>query len=131
MPNLKILFAGRLQAVGPLVREMAAQADMEIVGVHLDPIEVLLTARRRNADVVVIPLNDSEEPGLVSHLFAEFPDVTVLMLSPTGDAAYVVQRCPWRRALFNTSADHIVKVLRGIAKAPCGPLDALNEQAPR
>ncbi len=73
-----------------------------------------------------MPLYDSEEPGLVSHLFAELPDVTVLMLSSTGGAAYVIQRCPWRRELLDTSEAHIVRVLRGITTEPCGPIDGLD-----
>lgn len=128
MPNLKILLAGRPRAMRQLVRTIIAQPDMEIVGSRLDPMEVLLTARRREADVVIIPLIDSEEPGLVSHLFAELPDLTVLMLSSTGDAAYVVQRCPWRRKLFNLSEDHIVRALRRLTKEPCGPIDDLDER---
>jgi len=127
MPNLKILLAGRPQAMRQLVRTIIAQPDMEIMGSYLDPMEVLLTAIRREADVVIISLDNSEEPGLVSHLFAELPDVTVLMLSSTGDTAYVVQRCPWRRELLDISEDYIVRVLRRLTKEPCGPIDDLDE----
>ena len=127
MSSLKILLAGRPRSIQQLVGAIAAQPDMEIVGSRLDPMDVLLTAKMREADIVIMPLDDSAEPGLVSHLFAELPDVTVLMLSSTRNAAYIVQRCPWRRELFNLSEDYIVRVLRRLAQEPCGLIDDVDE----
>ena len=108
-----------------LRREIEAQPDMEIVGVRLNPMEVLLIAREE-IDVVIIPLSDSEEPGLVSHLLAEYPNVTVLLLSPTGDSAFVIQLCPWRREFLNMSEANILEVLRRVTRDPCSPIDDLD-----
>ena len=53
---------------------------MEIVGESLNPMGVLLAAKETAADAVIVTLQNSAEPGLISHLLAECPDVTVLEL---------------------------------------------------
>jgi DNA-binding NarL/FixJ family response regulator len=108
-----------------LAEEIALQPDMEIVGEPLDPLEVLLTAKIREADVVVIPFSDPNDPGLLSHLFAELPNVTVLMTSSSGYPSYVVQLCPHRRELLDTSELNLVRVLRNVVRNPCSPIDDL------
>ena len=122
---LKILLAGRSRDMTQLAKEIALQPDMEIVGEPLDPMEVLLSAKRMDVDVVIIPFNDSEDPGLVSHLLAEMPNLTVLMASSTTSVAYVVQLCPQRRELLDTSELNLVRVLRSAVRNPCSPINDL------
>lgn len=113
-----------------LEREIEAQPDMEILEIRPSPMQILLTATQVEVDVVVIPLTDSTEPGVMSHLLSELPDVTVLLLSPTADSAYIVQRCPWRREFLDASAANIVSILRRVTREPCTPIDGLGEQQP-
>ena len=123
MPNIKILLASRSPSMRRLEREIETQPDMEFLDIRPSPMQVLLTAAQMEVDVVIIPLTDSAEPGMVSHLLSEFPDMTILILLPMRDSAYIVQRCPWRREILDASAANIVSVLRRVTREPCTPID--------
>jgi hypothetical protein len=84
----------------------------------LDPLGVLLAVQETEADVVVISLRDSEEPGLVSHLLAECPYVTVLGLASQGDTAIIVQMCLWRKEIVDPSEVNILRALRHAVREP-------------
>src|SRR6476660_4004808 len=113
MRSIKVLLANDPLILREVVREIIArQPDMEVVGEILDPLGVLLAVKETEADVVVISLRDSEEPGLVSHLLAECPYVTVLGLASQGDTAIIVQMCLWRKGIVDPSEVNILRALR-------------------
>ena len=119
MRSIKVLLANDPLILREVVREIIArQPDMEVVGEILDPLGVLLAVKETEADVVVIGLRDSEEPGLVSHLLAECPYVTVLGLASHGDTAIIVQMCLWRKEIVDPSAVNILRALRNAVREP-------------
>ena len=85
------------------------QEDMEVVGEILDPIGLLVAVREREADAVILTLKDCEEPGLCSHLVAEYPNLIILSLAADGKTAFLR---PPRREIKVPSVDSIVDVLR-------------------
>ena len=119
MRSIKVLLANDPAILREAVRAVIVrQPDMEVVGVILDPLGVLLAAKATHADVVVLGLRDAEEPGLVSHLLAECPQVTILGLAPHGDTALIVQMRPWRKEIVDPSAANLMRALRQAVREP-------------
>ncbi len=110
MKKIRILLANRPPMVLEIMREMVQrQEDMEVVGEILDPIGLLVAVREREADAVILTLKDYEEPGLCSHLVAEYPNLTILSLAADGKTAFLR---PPRREIMAPSMDSIVDALR-------------------
>jgi len=119
MRSIKVLLANDPAILREAVRAVIVrQPDMEVVGEILDPLGVLLAAKATHADVVVLGLRDAEEPGLVSHLLAECPQVTILGLAPHGDTALIVQLRPWRKEIVDPSAANLMRALRQAVREP-------------
>lgn len=76
-----------------VVRNMLErQPDMEVIGEVLDPIELLLTAKARPVDVVIVtPLDGEVEPGICRHLLAEQPRLKIITLQVNGEAAHLYE----------------------------------------
>ncbi len=110
MKKIRILLANRPPMLLEVMREMVQrQEDMEVVGEILDPIGLLVAVREREADAVILTLKDYEEPGLCSHLVAEYPNLTILSLAADGKTAFLR---PPRREIMAPSMDSIVDALR-------------------
>lgn len=90
----------------------------EVVGRVSRLVELLLAVRSTEADAVVF-FAETNEHGILSHLFAEYPDLTVLTLQPSGEA-FVEERCPSRRAIAVSSVTGITEALRSAIEQPCG-----------
>jgi len=89
------------------------QADMEVMGEVLDPVELLLAVDETQADVVVVDLPESgEEPGICSHLLAEYPQLLVLALSPGRDRAILYRQSIIKEELSKLSEDEILEAIR-------------------
>jgi chemotaxis response regulator CheB len=79
MKKIRILLVNYPQMMRALMREVIErQPDMEIVGETVDPLGLLLAARQTRAEAVIMTLRNSEDRGLISHLLAECPGVTIL-----------------------------------------------------
>ena len=100
--------------------KLSNDPNFEVVGRACRLVELLLEVRSSKADVVVL-FAESGEVGILSHLFAEYPDLTVLILCPSGEA-FIEERCPTRREIIDSSATGIVQALRDAILQPCsGP----------
>ena len=68
------------------------QPDMEVVGVVLDPIELLIAARIMPVDVVIITLDKvNGKPRICYRLLEEHPLLKIIILSAEGKAAFLYQ----------------------------------------
>jgi hypothetical protein len=123
MAKIKILLALPSQTIQGLVEEIRTQPDMEIVGECLDPLALLLAAKETEAKAVIIALRHTQEPGLVSHLLAEYPNMTVLELDSQGTVAFIVQMCPWRKELVDPSTANVLSTLRDAIREPCSEVN--------
>ena len=117
MKKIRILLANRPRMMREVVREMIeAQPDMEVVGEVLDPLELIVAVRETEADAVILALEGSEEPGLTSHLLAEYPKLTILGLPSRGKTAFVR---PGRQEIVDPTGPKILEALRQAILAPC------------
>jgi hypothetical protein len=61
---------------------LKSQPDIEVIGPISDAMELLMTVGEMNADAVILPFDeDAGDPGLCSHLMAEYPGVLVFAIS--------------------------------------------------
>jgi DNA-binding NarL/FixJ family response regulator len=118
--KITILLANLPQMMREVLRNIIAhEADMKIVGEFTDPVELLLAAKETRADAVIVEMLGAEEPGLCSHLLAECPNVTILVLASAGNTAFIEQLCPWRQEIADPSEVNIVRALRQAVRTPC------------
>lgn len=104
-----------------LENRLRKEQKFELVGHVPNLVDLLMAVRTNEADAVVLFRSETEQ-GILSHLFAEFPDLTVLVLEPSG-RAFIEQRCPSRRAIADSSATGLVEALRHAITQPCSELD--------
>ena len=93
------------------------QPDFELVGEAADPVELLLKVKRTGADVVVLTSAGQADAALASHLFGEYQDLTVLVVSVAG--TFIQQLCPRARFLSDRSPGGILAALRSAVAHPC------------
>ncbi len=117
MKKIKILLANRPRLMREVMREIFEdQSDMEVVGEVLDPLGLLVAVKEMEADVVILAVKGSEEPGLCSHLLAEFPNLTIFGLASNGKTAFFR---PGRRKIIDPSEAKILTALRQAVRSPC------------
>ena len=112
--KIKVLLANRPKILRELLSGLIQrQFDMEVVGEELDPVELLLAVDETRANVVVLDLLDSgEEPGICSHLLAEYPQLLVLALSSERERAVLCRQIIHKETLSNASDDEILAAIR-------------------
>ncbi len=98
---------------------LGTEPDMEVVGEVLDPLDLLVAVKEMEADAVILAVKDSEEPGLCSHLLAEYPNLAILCLALEGKSAFIEQLCPRRLEIVDPSEDKILSALRQAVRTPC------------
>ena len=114
MEKLRILLANQPRMHRELLRQLITQQlDMDVVAEELDPVQLLLTVRQTEADVVVLTLPKSgEDPGLCSHLLSEYPNLVVLALSGVQDDASLYRLEIVRQRLASTADGPLLAALR-------------------
>ena len=90
---------------------------IEIVGEVCDVLDVLMALKHKRADVIVASTSD-EDRGMTSHVLAQFPDTTLLVLGPDGEA-HIDQRCRHRWTSNCQSGKEIADALRLAVENPC------------
>jgi DNA-binding NarL/FixJ family response regulator len=114
MQKIKVLLASRPKMLSDVVRNMVArQPDMEVIGEVLDPIELLLTAKARPVDVVIVtPLDSEGEPKICRHLLAEHPLLKIVALSAKGEAAFLYESNSRKKRIDEPSEESILGAIR-------------------
>jgi len=110
--------------------------DVDIVGQASDHVELLVAIRNTQADAVLLMIDTEKDEGMLSHLFAEYPDLIVLAIPvrSAGEAwhqqpslphapVFIEQRCRYRYNVDDASSDAVVQAL---CAAVNEPLDLIN-----
>lgn len=116
MPPIKILFACPYMEMARAWKFVLSQdPDIKIIGEAEEPIEALLEAGTKHADVVIIDLPlAGEEPGLYSHLLSEYPQVKVIAVSHDGSQAFMYEKGIKRTAVSETSPQRLTSLFRSL-----------------
>lgn len=95
-----------------LLEELGNQVEIQAIEVDPDPVELLPAVDRYEADVVVISLDESGDPGICSHLLAEYPSLLIIALSPSQERAILYRQVITREELHPLSAASLLTVIR-------------------
>ncbi len=101
---------------------LAEHPDVEIVGDFSGTVGLLLAVAQQQAEIVVISATEPQHRAAVSHLFAEYPDLTVLALDDRSQV-FIEQRCPSRRQIDDLGLDNLVETLHCALSDPCDGAD--------
>jgi len=118
--KIRVVFANYPVMVPDEIRRLVdEQEDMEVVGDCRGPMKILQETGKVNADIVVLAQEGSEEIGLCSQLLAVYPDLTIVIVHPTLDIAFIQQLCSYRKKVVTSNQLDIVRTMRIAAKQPC------------
>lgn len=113
MNKIRVLLANHPLLVPDAIRQLVAeQEDMELVGDCRGPMQILQETGRTKADAVILAHEGTKEAGLCSQLLAVYPDLTILSVAPSMEAAHMQQMCSRRQELAISQKQDIAQVLR-------------------
>ncbi len=112
--KIKVLLASRPKLLSEVIRYMVAgQADMEVMGEVLDPIELLLAVKATGAGVVIVtPLEANGDPHICLQLLAKYPYLKIVTQSAKGEAAYLYQTGAHKQRIDEPSEQSILGAIR-------------------
>jgi hypothetical protein len=112
-----VIGAVNVQQQYETILRLKSQPDIEIIGPISDALELLMTVGETNADAVILPLEeDGGDPGLCSHLMAEYPGVLLFAISATGQQMFQFEISLSKRELVDGD-DAALNAIR-LATAP-------------
>ena len=83
-------------------RLFTSRSDINVIGPISDAVELLMAVREMQAEAVILPLSKNEsEPGLCSHLLAEFPGLVVLAISASGERVFLFDQAISRTEILD------------------------------
>lgn len=89
-----------------------SQVDIEVVGVAIQPAELLLAAGMLHADVLLVGMVGRELPGVASHLLDQYPDISVLAVAPDGRQALLYALRPQIERIQISSTAELVRAIQ-------------------
>ena len=96
---------------------LARVPGIEVIGEVHGVLDILMALKHLQADVVIASTGDDDR-GMTSHILAQFPDTTLLILGPNGEA-HIEQRCRHRRTYSGQTGEEIAAALRFAIENPC------------
>jgi len=113
MSSVKILLGDLGTAWEQAVRALVSENhQLQIVGQAQEPVDMLLQAKRSEADVVILSQSPhGGEPGICSHLLLEYPNLVVVLV-PSGSGPNVVCRMVLHREVREASIAALRIMLR-------------------
>jgi DNA-binding NarL/FixJ family response regulator len=108
-----------LAQLPPVVREIlegvfADQADIRVVGAVNGPVELLVAAGQTEADVVILEMDDTELPGVASHLLDQYPRLKILTVTADGRRMFLYQLRPQLVSLGEMEPHRLLQTIRTI-----------------
>ena len=113
MKRTRVLFGRNLQFLRRFFGDsFKRQSDMEVVDEIDDPVELLVSLRDVDVDVILLSIDHSGASGLPSHLFAEYPTITLVIVTEDCRSAYIENLWPHRNSISDVSPDGVISALR-------------------
>ena len=88
------------------------QPDMEVVGELGNGVELLLVTDQTQPDVIILGVEDSELPGICSHLLDEFPYVKLLAVTADAQHLSVYDLRPYKTLIGDASPRGLLDAIR-------------------
>ncbi len=110
MQPIRILLMAIPRTLAEVVRQaVAEQTDVVVVGEVTGGMDLLLAAGLTGADLVILGLEDSQLPGVCSHLVGEYPHIKVLGLT---QKAFLYESRPQAVASGGVSSQELRNMIR-------------------
>ena len=97
---------------------LATEPDVEVVGEIDNEFDLFLAVRATEATLVIHAWEDNSPPAIYSHLFAEFPGLTILGLSANGESAVLCEQRLCQTSLSTNNLDQMLASLRSELRVP-------------
>jgi DNA-binding NarL/FixJ family response regulator len=116
MRKIKVLLAIQPRMLLEVVRHtIERQPDMEVVRELIHPIGLLFALRATEADMVIATRGDSDrEPGLGNALLAIYPRLKIMILSATGDTAFLYKAGSPRQRIDDVGEESLLRAIRAL-----------------
>ena len=113
LPVLRVLIANAPVGLEEwLTQDAQKEEDIKIVASVQGYVEILVAAQM-GVDVVVLNDEDSQRtPGICTHLLGEYPDIKILLISPSGDKAVLYWMGQRQKDLRLASPEALLVTLR-------------------
>ncbi len=113
MKRIRVVFGKNVQFLRRFFgNSIERNGDLDIVDGIDDPVELLVFLRDVDVDVILLSMNHGGSSGLPSHLFAEYPFATLLVVNEDSRSAYIENLCPHRISIPDVSPDGVINALR-------------------
>ncbi len=121
MDQIRVLLAQMPETLRDTFTQLVAgQSDMELVGDLTDPLSLLLAAGQTRPDAVIMGLQDSEFPGICSHLLSEYPHIKVVGMTADGRSARLYELRPQKMSLGKVSLPEVLDAIRAAVRSQAG-----------
>ena len=113
MPTVRILIGVLPASLHTVVTEaVRSQADMTVVGAAAQHTEMLLQAGSLHPDLVLLAMAGDELPGIVSHLFDQYPHLAILAVAADGREGLLCTLQPHVARLPTATPEALVRTIR-------------------
>jgi len=126
--KLRLLLAVDTLLFRELLSELLSdEMDFEVVGHSADPVDILTQVGQLDANCVVLSWPETDEmPEICSHLFAEYPGLVVIGISPEGGSIFTCRQCISIVRHTSQSMEEMLGVIReartdGSSSSACVP----------
>jgi DNA-binding NarL/FixJ family response regulator len=118
MRKIRVLLAIQPRMLSEAVRHtIERQPDMEVISELIDPIGLLLALRATAVEVLITTPGDSDrEPGLGSSLLAASPQLKIIALSATGDAAFLYESGSPKQRIDDMGEESMLGAIRALMR---------------
>ncbi len=130
MDNVRVLLANSPRMLRESLRGMLdREIDIDVTTAPPDPIELLAAVDHTEADVVFVTLPESgADPGICSHLLAQYPELLVIALSPVDGRAVVFKQVITREELTPVAEDSLLQAIRRRRQQPFSPVGTPDDR---
>lgn len=97
---------------------LATEPDVEVVGEVDNELDLFVAVRATEATLVIHAWEGNSLPAIYSHLFAEFPGLTLLGLTADGESAVLCEQRLHQQALSTNNLDQMLASLRSELHVP-------------
>ena len=113
MPSVKVILGLDNQLLCEAIRRMIQQCpDVQVVVEADSPAAMLKLVEEYAVDAVVLSAEDEQMPGVLTHLFNEYPNILALAIAPAANLAVVYQQQITSKIVDSVAIVDVLKELK-------------------
>lgn len=113
VPSVKVILSLDNQLLCEAIQLKIQQCpDVKVVAEADSPAALLKLVEEYAADAVILPVEDEKMPGVLTHLFNEYPNILALAIAPAGNQAVVYQQQITSKIVDSVAIVDVLKELK-------------------